>query len=387
MLALLAFRVTPPSHTRAAPADGKPEAAKTTATFPPLTCWSCCGTAQNGQRTRQRAEGTEADPVGRDDLPRCSCPQAAAPVAAAALGHPAPPAARRGPRSARRGRHLPRDLDRARAEAGDQERLRPLPHVRPDGRGGAARRARDDAAVRALGPLQRPRSAPRLLARRGVAVPGDARDPGLRRRAGDGVLVLLHLLRQPDLRPHLRVGVPLGLRPRGRRRAARDGLPPPRRARRLRIADRRRGARARRRPAPAARPDRFRIDHAARRQRAEGPRPARAARGALRQHRRGADHRPGLPAGAGCRPRGPLPPARRARPRGALDDGDPDGPGGVRPRPDAPAVRAQAARVRGHRLHRQARVRHRDGGSARACCSRPCSCSRRWPSRSPRAVP
>ena len=76
-----------------------------------------------------------------------------------------------------------------------------------------------------------------------------------------------------------------------------------------------------------------------------------------RADRRGDHRRLGLSPGRGGRARRPLPPARGARADRAVDDGDPDPPRRVRAGRVGAAVRARAARVRGHRLCAEARVR------------------------------
>ena len=229
-------------------------------------------------------------------------------------------------------RHVPRDLD----GAGDQgvdplgPDRRARHHVRPDARVRAARMPGDAAAVRPLGPLPRPRPAARLRDADRLAVPGDARDPRLRRDRGPRVQLVLHLLRLAVLRGRLRLGLPRRRRMAQRGPAARCRLPPPRRARRRRIAHRRcrpRAARQHRDPAVRAR-----LADAAHERRPARLRLARPARAQLRRGRRGADRRPRVPAGPGARPDRPLPPQQPAHPRRAVDDGDPDGPGRVRAR-------------------------------------------------------
>ena len=151
-----------------------------------------------------------------------------------------------------------RDLDRARAEGGHQRQVRTSAVVPPDPGRRPARDPRHAAPVRALGPLLRSRGATRLHPHRRLAGPGHVDHPGVRAGAGRPrlvvlLLLVLHLLGQPVLRPRIRVGVPLGVRPRQRRRAARGRLPAPRGDRRQGRSDRRRRPRARWRLRPAAR--------------------------------------------------------------------------------------------------------------------------------------
>ena len=156
-------------------------------------------------------------------------------------------------------------------------------------------------AVRALGPLRRPRArGPGFARDRRVALPGHGRVAPLRARRGLRVLVGLHLLRDAALRAVLRVGVPLGcssassgvlLRAAGyRRRAVLVGL-----------GRAHRGGRPRARRGQPGRSTRSASCRSRRGPRTglQGPRPARAT---LEHHfdddRRGADRRPRLPAGA-----------------------------------------------------------------------------------------
>ena len=267
----------------------------------------------------------------------------------------------------------------ARPAAGDlhgtcrQERRaqpgRDPPHVGPGARLPPARRPRDGAAVRALGPVPRARSAPRAPARDRLALPDHAGRAPVRPARGQGVPVVLRLLRVTGLRAHLRLGVPLGVRAAQRAHLAGCRLPPPRRARWLGREHQRRLARTPRQPRDRAL--RLRRAHA---RRCPGRPPrlpfAGTARASLRRDRRGADRRRRLPRGGGRRAGGPLPSAGRARPGRALHHGDPHGARGVRARPGAPAVRAEASGVRGRGLRAQAHLRPR----RRPCCS--CSSSR-----------
>ena len=204
-----------------------------------------------------------------------------------------------------------------------------------------------------------------------------------------GVLELLHLLRLAGVRRALRLSArafvfdrATGVDPPRRR------LPAPRAARRHRRAHRGRRPRARREPGPDQR-RRLHLAHAA--ARTTGcARSARwrtsAASSTRNKRRRGHHRRPRVPPAGGGRARRRLPPARRPRPRRAVDDGDPHPPRRVRPGPVGPAVRAQAAGVRGRRLRDEAHVRprRRDAHPPRA---QPGARRRsRWRSSSPRAA-
>ena len=74
-----------------------------------------------------------------------------------------------------------------------------------------------------------------------------------------------------------------------------------------------------------------------------------------------------------------------ARAHRALDDGDPRPPRRVRAGPVGPALRAQAAGLRGLRLRAQAHLRPRRLDAASWCCSARCCWRARWRSSSPRA--
>ena len=240
---------------------------------------------------------------------------------------------------ARLRRRLRGDLHRADAQGGAARRrwavgtpsTRPRHYV-------AVRLPRHRAAVRALGPVRRPRRAPGPARASSPSLfQVDGRRAALRGRQRRAVLELLHLLRLAVLRDRLSSARCAGrYEQRHRRAAARRRLPPPRGARRLRPAHR--GRRARAAPTTVHAP----IDvvgfislHAAARQR---PALARAARGPRRRcstppRRRGDHRRPRLPAGARrsssstqCHQRGV------ARAHRAVDDGDPRPPRRVRAR-------------------------------------------------------
>ena len=220
---------------------------------------------------------------------------------------------------------------------------------------------RHGAAVRQGGAVRRPRRAPGAVEHRRLALPGDGRDRAVRDRQRPGVLELLHLLRDALLRRRLRVDVPLRLRAHDRAPAARGGLPAPRGARGHRRAHRGRGARAVLGRRGQHQRHRLRVARAAAPQRADlAGHPGRPGRHRARPSRRRGHHRrPRVPRARGGRARRPVPPARRRGPHRAVDDGDPRPPRRVRPRAVGPALRAQAARLRGLRLRAQALLRPR----------------------------
>ena len=233
----------------------------------------------------------------------------------------------------------------------------------------------DRAAVRPLGAVCGPLAAPGALADRRIAVPGRVRRADIRRGQRRTVLELLHLLRLAGVRAAVRVIAARRLRGAHRRGAASGGVPAQGDAGGHGRAHLRRRPRARRGLEPrAASGRRIHLAAPAGRERAAlhgnagGPR--RGAR--KRTDRRGDHRRLGLPPGRGGRARRSLPPARRARADRALDDGDPDPPRRVRAGPAGAAVRARAARVRGHRLRSEAHVRPDRGDPAADRCSARC---------------
>ncbi len=237
------------------------------------------------------------------------------------------------------------------------------------------------AAVRALGPVRGPRSAPGADADRRRAVPDHRRGARLRARQRAGLPELLHLLRLAVLRRGLRGELPLRLRVGHGLDAPGRRLPAPRGARGHRRAHRRGRPRARLEPGVAGQRHRLRVADRASRQR-----PALARRAARHrpdrhraQGRRGHHRRPGVPRAGGHRARRPVPPAWRDGPHRALDDGDPRPPRRVRARAVGAPLRAAPAGLRGLRLRAQAHLRPR---RARGCC---CSCSARCSSPAPRS--
>ena len=273
------------------------------------------------------------------------------------------------PRRARPAGPPARHLHRSRRQERRAQPGRDSPDVGSGARLPPARRPRDAAAVRALGPVPRARPASRSPARDRLALPDHVGRAPVRPARGRGLPVLLRLLRLPDLRPHLRLGVPLGLRAAQRDHPAGSRLPSPRRARRVGREHQGRLARPPRQPRDRA--VRLRGAHAGRRHGRPPRLPlAGAARATLRRDRRGADRRRRLPRGGGGRAGRPLPPAGRARARRSLHHGDPHGARGVRARPGAPAVRAEAAGVRGRGLRAQAHLRPRRRRAARVLSSR-----------------
>ncbi len=217
------------------------------------------------------------------------------------------------------------------------------------------------AAVRALGPVRRPRPAARADAHRRRAVPDDGRRAALRARQRARLLELLHLLRHAVLRRRLRR--PRSAAPTRRRPARSCGRPATGAARCSSApASTSRTSRTRSRAA-ATRPSTSSASSRSRRGPTTGCRRSARSATSARSSTDNASTRSSSPTrtsrAGGGRARRPVPPARRHGAHRAVDDGDPRPPRRVRPRAVGAAVRAAPAGVRGLRLRAQALVRPR----------------------------